>query len=96
MIDFEYHAPTSLVQVFELLDRYGDDARIMSGGTALVIQMKQRLSQPGHVVGLRGVTSLNSIEFTPARLALFAPNGRWRTVSPLLKDCHCWLTRSAK
>lgn len=72
MIDFEYHAPTSLVQVFELLDRYGDDARIMSGGTALVIQMKQRLSQPGHVVGLRGVTSLNSIESTPAGIKIGA------------------------
>ena len=72
MIDFEYHAPTSLVQVFELLDQYGDDARIMSGGTALVIQMKQRLSQPGHVVGLRGVTSLNSIESTPTGIKIGA------------------------
>ena len=64
MIDFEYHAPKSLVQVFELLDQYGDDARVMAGGTALVIQMKQRLSQPGHVVGLRGVRNLHSIEST--------------------------------
>ena len=68
MIDFEYHAPTSLDQVFELLDQYGDDARIMAGGTALVIQMKQRLSQPGHVIGLRQVGSLNSIESTPEGL----------------------------
>jgi carbon-monoxide dehydrogenase medium subunit len=72
MIDFEYHAPTSLGQVFDLLDKYGDDARIMSGGTALVIQMKQRLSQPGHVVGLRGVTSLNSIEPTPLGIKIGA------------------------
>ena len=64
MIDFEYHAPTSLVQVFDLLDQYGEDARAMAGGTALVIQMKQRLSQPGHIVGLRGVEGLNSIEST--------------------------------
>ena len=64
MIDFEYHAPTSLDEVFGLLDQYGDDARVMAGGTALVIQMKQRLSQPSHVVGLRRVGSLNSIEKT--------------------------------
>ena len=37
MIDFEYHAPTSLDQVFGLLEQYGDDCRIMAGGTALVI-----------------------------------------------------------
>ena len=64
MIDFEYHAPTSLDQVFGLLDQYGDDCRIMAGGTALVIQMKQRLSQPSHVIGLRHVENLNSIEST--------------------------------
>ena len=65
MIDFEYHAPTSLDQVFDLLDKYGDDSRVMAGGTALVIQMKQRLSQPGHVIGMRRVGSLNAIESTP-------------------------------
>ena len=64
MIDFEYHSPTSLDQVFGLLDQHGDDSRIMAGGTALVIQMKQRLSQPGHVIGLKKVGGLNSIEST--------------------------------
>ena len=47
MIDFEFHAPSSLDQVFDLLEQYGDDSRVMAGGTTLVIQMKQRLSQPG-------------------------------------------------
>ena len=64
MIDFEYHSPTSLDQVFGLLDQHGDDSRIMAGGTALVIQMKQRLSQPGHVIGLKKVGGLDSIEST--------------------------------
>ena len=64
MIDFEYHAPTSLKQVFELFDRYADDARVIAGGTSLVIQMKQRLTQPSHVIGLKGIDSLNSIEST--------------------------------
>lgn len=64
MIDFEYHNPTSLEQVFELLDRHGEDARVLAGGTALVIQMKQRLVQPSHVIGLRRVAGLNDIETT--------------------------------
>ena len=64
MIDFEYHHPTSLDEVFGLLDQHGDDARVMAGGTALVIQMKQRLTQPSHVVGLRRVSGLNTIEST--------------------------------
>ena len=72
MIDFEYHAPTGLDQVFDLLDKYGDDSRVMAGGTALVIQMKQRLSQPGHVIGMRRVGSLNAIESTPEGLRIGA------------------------
>ena len=72
MIDFEYHAPTSLDQVFDLLEQYGDDSRVMAGGTALVIQMKQRLSQPGHVIGMRRVGSLNAIESTPEGLKIGA------------------------
>lgn len=72
MIDFRYHAPTSLEQVFDLLDSHGDDARVMAGGTALVIQMKQRLTQPSHVIGLRGVCDLNSIELTPEGIRIGA------------------------
>ena len=55
LIDFEFHNPASLNDAIELLDRHGDDARLMAGGTALVLQMKQRFAQPGHVVGLRGL-----------------------------------------
>lgn len=62
MIDFEYHSPSSIEEALELLDRYGDDARIMAGGTAVVLQMKQRLSQPGHVIGLRRISGLSAIE----------------------------------
>ena len=64
MIDFQFHNPTSMEEVFNLLDTYGDDARVMAGGTALVIQMKQRLVQPEHVINLRRVPGMNSIEQT--------------------------------
>jgi carbon-monoxide dehydrogenase medium subunit len=62
MNDFEFHSPSTLEEAFELLDRYGDDARVMAGGTGVVPQMKQRLSQPGHVIGLRKVSGLSSIK----------------------------------
>ncbi len=64
MIDFEFHHASDLNQAFALLDEHGDDARLMSGGTALVLQMKQRFSQPGHVIGLRRIAGLGSIEET--------------------------------
>jgi carbon-monoxide dehydrogenase medium subunit len=58
---FDYHAPTSLAETFELLNTYGEDAHIMAGGTALVLLMQQGLLQPGHVVGLQKVADLQGI-----------------------------------
>jgi aerobic carbon-monoxide dehydrogenase medium subunit len=59
MMDFELHHPASLEEAFNLLETYGEDARVMAGGTALVIQMKQRLAQPEHVISLRRVPGLD-------------------------------------
>ena len=58
---FDYHAPTSLEETFELMEKYGEDAHLMAGGTALVLLLQQGLVQPGHVVGLRRVGQLNGI-----------------------------------
>jgi carbon-monoxide dehydrogenase medium subunit len=58
---FDYHAPTSLQETFDLLDTYGEDAHLMAGGTALVLLLQQGLVQPGHVVGLRKVAEVQGI-----------------------------------
>ncbi len=87
MIDFEFHNPESLDEVFTLLERYGDDARLMAGGTALVLQMKQRLAQPAHVVGMRRLTGLNAIEESEAGVRIGALcSQRQVENSPLVKD----------
>lgn len=64
MHDFQLHQPATLAEAFALLETYGDDARILSGGTALVLQMKQRFSQPGNVVSLRRLPGLSAITAT--------------------------------
>lgn len=61
MIDFELHHPQSLEEAFDLLETHGDDARIMAGGTALILQMKQRLAHPEHVICLRRVPGLDHL-----------------------------------
>jgi carbon-monoxide dehydrogenase medium subunit len=59
--NFDYHAPKSLEETFELLATHGDDAHLMAGGTALVLLLQQGLVQPGHVVGLSGIGDLQGI-----------------------------------
>jgi carbon-monoxide dehydrogenase medium subunit len=58
---FDYHAPTSLDETFDLLAAHGEDAHLIAGGTALVLLLNQGLVQPGHVIGLRSVSDLEGI-----------------------------------
>ena len=66
MPDFQLHQPATLAAAFDLLEKYGDDARLLSGGTALVLQMKQRFAQPGQVISLRRIAGLGDIAATAA------------------------------
>ena len=65
MRDFIYHAPTTIAEALSLLDQYGEDARPIAGGTAMVNLMKQNLVLADHLVGLgklpglRGITQNN-------------------------------------
>jgi carbon-monoxide dehydrogenase medium subunit len=55
---FEYHAPASLGEATALLDRLGDDAKILSGGQSLIPLMKLRLASPGHLIDINGIAGL--------------------------------------
>jgi len=58
---FEYRTPKSVKEVQQDLKQFGSDAKLIAGGTALVIMMKQRLVHPTCLVSLRSVRSLNGI-----------------------------------
>ena len=61
MRDFIYHAPTSLDEALSLLEQYGEDARPIAGGTAMVNLLKQNLVFADHLVGLGKVPGLRGI-----------------------------------
>ena len=63
MIKFDYLEPESLTKVVELLDQHGDEARLMAGGTGLLILMRQRLLNPSFVISLAKVPKFNQISF---------------------------------
>jgi carbon-monoxide dehydrogenase medium subunit len=48
--------------VHATLKEFGSDAKLIAGGTSLVIMMRQRLVRPNCLVSLRSVRGLNSIE----------------------------------
>jgi aerobic carbon-monoxide dehydrogenase medium subunit len=58
---FDYHVPASLDETFGLLDKLGEDARLVAGGTALIILMKQNLVRPAALVSLARVPGLSGV-----------------------------------
>ena len=70
MIPFEYRTPKNLKEVHATLKEFGTDAKVISGGTALIIMMKQRLVRPSCLVSLRTVRGLNDIEIKDGGLSI--------------------------
>ncbi len=58
---FQYHAPTSVLEALELLQKHPGRAKLIAGGTDLVPNMKHRLFTPEHVVALSEVAELRAI-----------------------------------
>src|ERR1700681_450015 len=56
---FEYHAPKTLEEALRLVERHGDEAKLLAGGHSLLPLIKLRLAQPRYVIDigrLRGMS----------------------------------------
>jgi carbon-monoxide dehydrogenase medium subunit len=60
---FDYLAPTSIEEALDLLAELGDTARVMAGGTDLMIKMRKGLIHAKAVVGLKRIRGLDRISF---------------------------------
>jgi carbon-monoxide dehydrogenase medium subunit len=59
---FKYARPSSLDEAFELLDRHGEDARVLAGGQSLLIALGMRLAAPEVVIDIGDLAALAGIE----------------------------------
>lgn len=64
MKNFEYLAPRTLREAVRLLAEKGEQARVLAGGTDLIVQMRNRRRQPERVVDIKNVPELNKITYT--------------------------------
>lgn len=61
MRTFQYLKPTSLAAALDLLAQYGEKAKVIAGGTDLMIQWKKKLVSPDVMISLRNIPELNFI-----------------------------------
>lgn len=70
--EFELLKPKTLVEASELLLKHGDDARLIAGGTTLVILMKQRSVYYPYLIDLQGISGLDHVTPNGAGLRIGA------------------------
>lgn len=76
MIDFEYYAPDTLQKALSLLDKYGQEARVLAGGTDLVVQMKEWSATPSVIIDVKHIRELNRLDWAedkPLRIGAAVP-----------------------
>ena len=69
---FAYVKPASLQDVFDLLERYGDDAKLLAGGQSLLAALNMRLAAPGVLIDINALTGLSGIRVAGGTVAIGA------------------------
>src|SRR5258708_33504772 len=59
---FEYVRPNTIPEAIALLQQYGDDAKILSGGQSLIPMVKFRLARPGYLIDINRISGLSYIK----------------------------------
>lgn len=58
---FEYHAPSTIDEAISILERYGDEAKILAGGQSLIPLMKLRFASPRALVDINRIQGLDQL-----------------------------------
>jgi carbon-monoxide dehydrogenase medium subunit len=58
---FNYHTPSSIPEALELLSVHGGNAKLLAGGTDLLVAMKKRANVPSHLINLKTIPGLSGI-----------------------------------
>lgn len=96
MRKFEYFEPKSLSEVFNILNTYRRDARILAGGTDLLVRLKRKEWSAKCIVNIKKIPELKYIHETNSELTI----GPLVTIaqiasSPIVKKCYPILVETA-
>ena len=80
MVKFDYFEPESIEEACELLEQHGDKARLIAGGTALLIWMRMKLLNPRVVISLAKIPNFDYIRFDAKDGLRIAAGARHRDI----------------
>jgi len=63
MKKFDYFKPKTIEETLTLLVRYGEKAKLVAGGTDVIVMIKQKKMSPDILISLQGIPGLNEIKY---------------------------------
>ncbi|MGC8816351.1 MAG: FAD binding domain-containing protein [Candidatus Hadarchaeum sp.] len=86
--EFEYFEPKTVAEAVDLLARYGKDAKILAGGTNLLVDMKLEKVGPKYLIYTGKIPELRSIKRVGSEVVVGANVTFFEMMrAPELKDC---------
>ncbi len=70
--EFTYLEPKSVAEAIDLLAAHGDAARVLAGGTDLIVQMKMERLKPAYIIGIGKLAELKGVRHRDDKLTLGA------------------------
>jgi len=62
--DFDYAAPTSVEDATSLLAEHGENARLLAGGTDIIVQLREGLRDAEIVIDIKKIPELMAMEYS--------------------------------
>lgn len=95
--DFDYYAPESLQETCELLARFGARAKVISGGTDMMVKMKHALLSPEVLVSIKNLSQLTNIYYEKGKGVVIGARATHNDIvnSPLLQEKYLSICEAA-
>jgi len=81
--EFRYAAPRSRSELLDLLAEHGEGAKVLAGGTDLLVNIRAGVAKPRIVVDAKRVEGFGGVEWDPAAGLVLRPA---TTINDVLKD----------
>ena len=94
---FDYFKPSTLSEALTLLNSYDGQAKILAGGTDLLVGMKVKGQSPKYIIDIKGIPELNNINNDSRQGLTMGALATIRAVenSPLVKENYPLLSSAA-
>jgi carbon-monoxide dehydrogenase medium subunit len=61
---FDFHEPATVAEACQIKAEYGENAKLLAGGTDLLVDMKKKLISPKHLVSISRIAEMKQLDFS--------------------------------